>query len=63
MAKVERKMDVAINKTYANNGELDEDGNPARRKLFLDELNPTAGRYETEPSINCGLFCGELMGD
>ncbi len=48
MSKVERDMDVAINKTYID-GE--------RIRVFLDELDPEAGRYEEEPDISCSLFC------
>ncbi len=49
MAKVERELNVAINKSYAGDGK--------RKRIFLDELAPDAGRYEAEPSISCGLFC------
>ena len=48
MAKFERKMDVAINKTYKNG---------KRIRVFLDELNPKAGRYEKEEGIECGILC------
>jgi len=50
MSKVERDLDVAINKTYAGDGE--------RKRVFLDELDPDAGNYETEPVLECGLSCG-----
>jgi 3'-phosphoadenosine 5'-phosphosulfate sulfotransferase (PAPS reductase)/FAD synthetase len=49
MAKQERKMDVAINKSYA--------GDALRKRVFLDELPPDAGRYEVEPDIECGVLC------
>jgi len=49
MAKIERELNAAINKKYVK-GE--------RIRVFLDELDPAAGRYKTEPSISCGLFCG-----
>ncbi len=55
MAKVERELDVAINKTYAGDGE--------RKRVFLDELPEDMGRYETEPSVSCGLFCGQYLED
>lgn len=55
MSKVERELNVAINKTYAGDGE--------RKRVFLDELPPDMGRYETEPSISCGLFCGQYLED
>ncbi len=49
MAKVERDIGVAINKSYAGDGK--------RKRVFLDELDPTLGRYESEPSISCGAVC------
>lgn len=48
MAKQERKMDVAINKTYVGD---------TRVRVFLDELPPDAGRYDAEPDIECGPVC------
>ena len=63
MSIVERKMDVAINKTYARSEY--EKAHPeleaSRKKVFLDELDPSAGDYEKEPSISCGLFCGQYI--
>lgn len=49
MAKQERKMGVAINKTYAGDGK--------RKRIFLDELNPNAGRNVPLPDIECGAIC------
>ena len=49
MAKQERKMGVAICKSYAGDG--------LRKKVFLDELDPTAGRFDAEPDIECGVVC------
>jgi hypothetical protein len=49
MAKVERQIGVAINKSYAGDGK--------RKKVFLDELPVEMGRYESEPSIGCGVLC------
>lgn len=51
MAGVERQLDVALNKSYAGDG--------LRKRVFLDELDPSAGRYE-DLEIVCGLFCGEV---
>ncbi len=48
MAKVERRLDVAINKTYAGDGK--------RKRLFLGELDSAAGRGYVEP-MGCGLLC------
>ncbi len=55
MSKVERDLDVAINKSYAGDGE--------RKRVFLDELDPKAGRDRPEPNISCGLFCGQYLED
>lgn len=49
MAAMERTLNVAINKTYAGDGK--------RKRLFLDELPPDAGR-DVEPAMDCGLLCG-----
>ena len=49
MAKQERKMDVAINKSYAGDGK--------RKRVFLDELDPKAGRNVPMPNIDCGVLC------
>jgi PP-loop superfamily ATP-utilizing enzyme len=51
MAIVERKLNVAINKSYAGDGK--------RKRVFLDELPEDMGRYSSEPSIECGLLCEE----
>jgi len=52
MAKVEREMDVAICKR-----EGVTDGKRWRERVFLDELPPDAGRYASEPDIECGVLC------
>lgn len=49
MAKMERKLNAAINKSYAGDGK--------RKRVFLDELDPTAGRGIKEPDIECGVIC------
>jgi hypothetical protein len=49
MALLERKMNVAICKTYAGDGK--------RKRVFLDELDPAAGRYQPLPDIECGVLC------
>lgn len=48
MALVERKHNVAINKKYIK-GE--------RIRVFLDELDPLAGRFDEEPDFDCGPQC------
>lgn len=53
MAKVERELNVAINKSYAGDGE--------RKRLFLDELPDDINITEPEQSISCGLFCGQYL--
>jgi len=49
MAQTERDLNVAINKTYVKG---------KRIRIFLDELDPDAGRYDVEPDIECGILCG-----
>ena len=49
MAKIERKLDVAINKSYAGDGK--------RKRVFLDELDPNVGRDKPLPPISCSMFC------
>ena len=49
MAKMERKLDVAICKSYAGDG--------LRKRVFLDELDPTTGRDVPMPDIECGVLC------
>jgi 3'-phosphoadenosine 5'-phosphosulfate sulfotransferase (PAPS reductase)/FAD synthetase len=49
MAKMERKLNVAICKTTTGG---------KRKRVFLDELDPLAGKYN-DLEISCGLFCGE----
>jgi len=52
MAKLERELGAAICKTEPTVG-----GVRQRIRVFLDELSPDAGRYSSEPSISCGIFC------
>ena len=49
MALVEREMNVAICKSYAGDGK--------RKRVFLDELDPNAGRDVPMPDIECGVLC------
>lgn len=49
MSKLERRMNVAINKSYAGDG--------MRKRVFLDELDPKAGRGVPLPNIECGAIC------
>ena len=48
MAMVERSLNVAINKSYSGG---------KRRRVFLDELDPLAGRDVPMPDIECGVLC------
>lgn len=48
MAVLERELNVAINKT--------EKGG-IRQRVFLDELDPEAGRKIPMPDIECGVLC------
>ena len=49
MAILERDLDAAINKTYAGDGK--------RKRLFLDELDPEAGRGKPVILPECSLLC------
>ena len=47
MARLEREIGAAVNKATA--GE--------RLPVYLDELEPHAGRYDQEPEVQCGVLC------
>ena len=49
MAKVERELGAAMNKSYA--------GGKGRRRVFLDELDPNAGRGISR-QMSCDFLCG-----
>lgn len=44
MAALEREIGASILKN-------------ASGRVFLDELDPSSGRYEVEPEVECGIFC------
>ena len=48
MARQERKMDVAILATHTGG---------VRKRVFLDMLDPSAGRDVPFPDIECGVVC------
>jgi len=48
MAKVERQLNVAINKRYEKGRRL---------RVFLDELDPKAGRPQDLKDAGCSVFC------
>lgn len=52
MAATERRLNAAICKK-----EGITNGKRWRRRVFLDELPPDAGRYDAEPDIECGVLC------
>lgn len=52
MAAMERELDVAICKVEGSTN-----GKRWRRRVFLDELPPDAGRYSNEADIECGVLC------
>jgi 3'-phosphoadenosine 5'-phosphosulfate sulfotransferase (PAPS reductase)/FAD synthetase len=55
MAKLERTIGAAICKTEP----LDPlTGKRQRIPVYLDELDPNAGRYLDEPPMTCGFLCG-----
>ena len=55
MAKLEREIGAAINKSYAGDGK--------RKRVFLDELDPEAGLDQPDIPIVCGLFCEDVMDE
>ena len=55
MAKVERKIGHSI----CSKEERGPNGERVKIPVFLDELDPSAGNYNTEPAFQCGLFCGQ----
>lgn len=58
MAEMERELNIAINKT-----EVREGGKRKRVRVFLDELPPHLGRYDSEPDIECGVLCVQPQKD
>lgn len=48
MAGVERELGATI---------LKDRRNGRTKRVYLDELDPTAGRYDAEPDIECGVLC------
>lgn len=48
MARLERRLDVSILRD-------------ANGRVFLDELDPSRGRYEAEPEVECGVACGVTL--
>lgn len=38
-------------------------GHSCLKTVFLDELDPSAGRYEAEPEVECGLLCEAVVRD
>lgn len=54
MAKMERARGHAI----CRREERGPNGERLKIPVFLDELPPDAGDYDSEPAFQCGLFCG-----
>ncbi len=48
MAATERRLGATILKLR---------GGGVTRRIYLDELPPNVGRYESEPDIECGVLC------
>ncbi len=53
MARLERFMGVTI---LSKRGTR-KDGTTYRHRLYLDKLDPSLGRYDAEPDIECGVIC------
>lgn len=55
MAALEREIGHAI----CSHEKRGPDGERVKVPVYLDELDPIAGNYNTEPAFQCGLFCGQ----
>jgi 3'-phosphoadenosine 5'-phosphosulfate sulfotransferase (PAPS reductase)/FAD synthetase len=55
MARLEREIGHAICSTE----ERGANGERVKVPVYLDELPPHWGSYDSEPAFQCGLFCGE----
>lgn len=55
MAQLEREIGHAI----CSREEKGAAGERVKIPIYLDELDPRAGNYDTEPAFQCGLFCGQ----
>jgi hypothetical protein len=58
MAATERSLNAAICKKEGS-----VNGKRWRKRVFLDELPPDAGRYDAEPDIECGVLCVQDAAD
>jgi hypothetical protein len=56
MAKKERDLGYAL----CAKEERGPNGERVKIPVYLDELDPEAGNYDSEPAFQCGLFCGTL---
>lgn len=62
MAIEERRLGIAINKSYAKKvrlacGDIIDNPDLERIHVFLDELHPKSGRGVKQPDIECGVLC------
>ena len=55
------KMAGASRALSAQMVKVTEDG--VERRIYLDELKPGAGDYQSEPEIQCGIFCEAAQGE
>jgi hypothetical protein len=54
MAQIERKLGRKICKL-----EWRKDGKRFLKRIYLDELPPNAGSYQSEQDLDCGIHCME----
>jgi hypothetical protein len=52
MSKIERQLNRTVCKI-----EWRENGKRHLKRVFLDELPADAGKYNSEPELECGIFC------
>lgn len=59
MAATERRIGISVNRGEEPTEGFTPSGRRKRRSIpiFLDELDPSRGQYESEPSVECGVLC------
>lgn len=63
MAKVERELDVAINKRYQKRDPYGNKypGRGVRQRVFLDEMPETMGADQKPVPMDCGIICTDTV--
>jgi len=56
MSLVEQELDISIIRQKIK-------GQKERKRIFLKDLEPNAGRYSSEPNIECGVLCNVIWNE